>query len=244
MAARLGCEKGGFKGGGGLEPNNKYDEKLLRILDSACRIFAKKGYHQASIRDVATETGVSPAGLYYYFKSKEELLFLILEARLGSLIDRVQDEAGGIEDPALRLKTIVACHLRHFESHRESMRVLVHEWESLSGSYDHQIRSLMRQYAELVIQTLKELSPRRSIEDLRAAAFGLFGMLTWVDQWHRPDRDLPMDSLADRFSEILLQGFVPEAQTLPAPEKPEDSEPAEAWSKKNAASSILSGPGF
>jgi len=227
-----------------LERNKKYDDKLLRILDGACRVFAKKGYHHASIRDVATETGVSPAGLYYYFKSKEELLFLILEARLGSLLDRVQDEASGIEDPALRLKTIIACHLKHFETHRESMRVLVHEWETLSGSSGHQIRSLMRQYAELVIQTLKELSPQKSIKDLRAAAFGLFGMLTWVDQWHRPGRDLPLESLADRFSEILLGGFAPEAPTSPAPEKPEESEPAKAWSKKNAASSILSGPGF
>ena len=83
-----------------LGRNEKYDEKLLRILDSACRIFAKKGYHHASVRDVAAETGVSPAGLYYYFKSKEELLFLILEARLGSLLDRIQAQAGDIEDPA------------------------------------------------------------------------------------------------------------------------------------------------
>jgi AcrR family transcriptional regulator len=244
MTARVGFAKGSIKGGGSLERNKRYDEKLLLILDSACRIFAKKGYHQASIRDVASETGVSPAGLYYYFKSKEELLFLVLEARMGSLLDLVRAEAGEIEDPAARLKTIVACHLAHLEKHQEGMRALAQDWEVLSGSFGQQIRSLMREYAELVTRTLKEISPQTSPRDLRAATFGLFGMLNWVDQWHRPGRDLPMETLAVRFSEILLGGIMADAPTPREREKPEESEPAGAWSKKNAASSILSGPGF
>jgi len=227
-----------------LERKKKYDEKLLRILDSACRLFAKKGYHQASIRDIAAETGVSPAGLYYYFKSKEELLFLILDARLGSLLDRVQAEAGDIEDPATRLKTIVACHLAHLQKHQEGMRVLAQEWEALSGSFDLQIRGLMREYVELVSRTLEELSPQMSEKDLRATTFGLLGMLNWVDQWHRPGKDLPLEILAVRYSEILLGGIMTDAPAPPSPEKAEESEPAKAWAKKDAASSILSGPGF
>jgi AcrR family transcriptional regulator len=227
-----------------LERKKRYDDKLLQILDSACLIFAEKGYHKASMRDVATETGVSPAGLYYYFKSKEELLFLIVEARLTSLMDRVQEESSPIEDPALRLQTIVSCHLSQFEKHREGMRVLVREWETLSGSFGHEIRGLMREYAELVIRTLSEISPRRSLKETRAAAFGLFGMLTWVDQWHRPEKDLPLDALADRFSEILLGGFVAGAHPSSTQEERTETEAAKAWSKKNTKSSILSGPGF
>jgi AcrR family transcriptional regulator len=227
-----------------LERQKRYDEKLVRILDGACRVFAEKGYHDASIRDVATETGVSPAGLYYYFKSKEELLFLILEARLTSLMERLQEDALSIQDPAERLKRIVACHMAHVHRYREGMTVLVREWQTLSGTFGKDIRRLMREYVEELIQTLKEISPRRSRKELRAAAFGLFGMLNWVDQWHRPDRDLPLDVLADRFSEILLRGVAADTSPpLPAKDS-QEAATASDWSKKSTKSSILSGPGF
>ncbi|MBA3246449.1 MAG: helix-turn-helix transcriptional regulator, partial [Pyrinomonadaceae bacterium] len=55
----------------------RYDQKLEFILRTAARIFAEKNYHSTSMRDISRETNVSLAGLYYYCKSKEELLFLI-----------------------------------------------------------------------------------------------------------------------------------------------------------------------
>jgi AcrR family transcriptional regulator len=215
-----------------LDRKKKYDEKLLMILDSACGIFAKKGYHNASVRDVAAATGVSPAGLYYYFQSKEDLLRLILETSLSSLMDRIRDEVVGIEDPAIRLRAIIRAHLAHFEKNGKEMRVLVHEWEALSGVLGKGIRDLMREYARVVSLTLQELSPQKTRLELRAATFGLFGMLTWVDQWYRPGRDLPLDLLAEEFAGIFLGGVL--SGTPATPE----------WSKKNSASSMLSGPGF
>jgi AcrR family transcriptional regulator len=227
-----------------LERHTRYDEKLARILDSACEIFAQKGYHNASVRDVAAATGVSPAGLYYYFESKEELLHLILDSCLVALMERVRDRAMGIQDPSFRLKTIVRVHLAHYEAYRTQMKVLIHEWETLSGSFGEDIRRLMREYARLVVRTFKEISPHSDSRDLRAAAFGLFGMLTWVDKWHRPGRDLPMDQLADRFTDIYLKGFLAAESWAAIPEDGEKSGTAQEWSRKDRTSSILSGPGF
>jgi len=227
-----------------LEYQNRYDEKLTRILDRACDIFAQKGFHNTSVRDVASATGVSPAGLYYYFKSKEELLHLILDSCLVSLMEGVGDRAMGIQDPSIRLKAIVRVHLAHYEAHRTQMKVLIHEWETLSGSFGEDIRRLMREYARLVVRTFKEISPESDSRDLRAAAFGLFGMLTWVDKWHRPERDLPMDLLADRFTEIYLKGFLASESWAGKGEGTEKSGPANEWTRKNRTSSMLSGPGF
>ncbi|MFH1762676.1 MAG: TetR/AcrR family transcriptional regulator [Gemmatimonadota bacterium] len=190
----------------------KFDQKLLLILDSACGIFAKKGYHNASVRDVAAATNVSPAGLYYYFQSKEDLLRLILESCLSSLLDRIREDVVGIEDPAIRLRAIVRAHLAHLENNGKEMRVLVREWEALSGPLGDEIRGLMREYARVVIRTFQELSPDRSLGELRAATFGLFGMLNWVDQWYRPGQDLPLNLLADQFAGIFLGGCVSDHQ--------------------------------
>ncbi len=227
-----------------MDRKKKYDEKLLLILDSASGIFAKKGYHNASIRDVAAATGVSPAGLYYYFESKEELLRLILETCFSTLMETIRGEVVGIEDPALRLRAIIRAHLAHFETNGKEMRVLVHEWEALSGPFGEEIRSLMREYVKVVTQTFKDLTPEKTANELRAATFGLFGMLTWVDQWYRPGRDLPLDLLADQFTGIFLGGLLSGPRTDPKPKTSEAEEPAREWSKKNSTSSILSGPGF
>lgn len=226
-----------------MQRKNKYDEKLLRILDSACEIFAQKGYHNASVRDVASATGVSPAGLYYYFESKEELLHLILEACLAPLMDRIKEDICDIQDPALRLRAIVGAHLAHFDGHQKEMRVLVHEWQALTGPFGESIRRLMRDYARIVIRTFKELSPEKGSKELRASAFGLFGMLTWVDQWYSPGRDLPLDQLADRFAGFLLAG-VAETTTPSARKKETKDKPDPAWSEGDSTSTILSGPGF
>jgi hypothetical protein len=127
------------------------------------------------------------------------------------------------------------------------MRVLVHEWQTLSGPLGEEIRKLMWEYVALVIRTFRRLSPDKSSQELRAAAFGLFGMLTWVDQWYRPERDLPMEVLADQFSEIFLQGFFSGGGQAPSADETEEKEEeaaAEAWAKLSSSFAILSGPGF
>jgi AcrR family transcriptional regulator len=227
-----------------LDRQQKYDDKLLLIVDRACSIFAEKGYHNASVRDVASATGVSPAGLYYYFQSKEELLHLILESGLSSLMDRIREDILEIQDPADRLRAIVRSHLAHFEKNGKEMRVLVHEWRALSGSFSEDIRRLMREYARVVTRTLQELSPDRTRGELRAATFGLFGMLTWVDQWYRPERDLPLDLLAGQFAGIFLDGIRSNPRTALAPGIAGSEDPARGWVEKNSTSSLLSGPGF
>jgi AcrR family transcriptional regulator len=227
-----------------MERKKKSDEKLSLILDHASRIFAEKGYHAASVRDVATATGVSPAGLYYYFQSKEELLHLILDGCLSSLIRRIRNDAAEIKNPAARLKAIIKIHLDQFRSSGPEMKVLVREWDVLSGPFGTGIRKLMRDYTQIVIRTFKELSPEKSSKELRAAAFGLFGMLTWVDQWYRPKRDLSLDRLAEEFTSIFLGHFLSGSPGGAGGVNTEEDSSSGKWTKKNPASSILSGPGF
>ena len=74
--------------------------------------------------------------------------------------------------------------------------------------------------------------------------FGLFGMLTWVDQWYRPGKDLSLDLLAQQFSSIFLGEFVAADPAGTGASPSGESDPARHWSQESSASSILSGPGF
>src|SRR5215475_12352716 len=117
------------------EAQSKYDQRLVFVLKTAAAIFAQKGYHSTSIRDIARATGMSLSGLYYYFKGKEELLFLIQDYCFGTLIETCENLLEGVEDPIARLKLLIENHLNYFVNNMNEMKVLSHEANSISGTF-------------------------------------------------------------------------------------------------------------
>lgn len=184
-----------------------YDEKLSRILQTAAASFADKGYHDTSIRDISKATGVSLSGLYYYFRSKEELLFLIMDHCFGTVLEDAQVLLAEEKEPERRLRLFIENHLRYFASNMKEMKVLSHEATSLTGEYRRLVNARKRQYTDLCIQILTELSPPQSPIDARPAAFFLFGMMNWIYNWYRPERDSPVTELAENMSQLFLHGF-------------------------------------
>jgi AcrR family transcriptional regulator len=183
-----------------------YDEKLATILRAAAAVFAEKGYHQASIRDISRATGVSLSGLYYYVRSKEELLFLIQDHCFGTVLENVERLLGGETDPRRRLRLFVENHVRFFVNNMREMKVLSHEADSLSGEYRRRVQAKKKKYTDLCMSILEELRPADSPIDPRVATFALFGMLNWIYNWYHPGRDVPVAELADGFSRLFLQG--------------------------------------
>jgi TetR/AcrR family transcriptional regulator, cholesterol catabolism regulator len=191
-----------------------YDEKLESILRTAARIFAEKGYHQASIRDIARATGVSLSGLYYYFDSKEELLFLIQDHAFGTLIGNLERNLEAVEEPHRRLRVLMENHLRYFIDAKDEMKVLSHESESLTGDYRKRVNAKKHRLSEIAADILRDLRPAGSI-DLRVATFSLFGMMNWLYNWHRPANDPPVEKLVDDMYQIFLNGYLPDGVTAP-----------------------------
>lgn len=192
-----------------------YDEKLESILRTSAAIFAEKGYHQASIRDIARATRVSLSGLYYYFQSKEELLFLIQDHAFGTLLQNLERMLEGVKDPHRRIRLLIENHLRYFVHNMAEMKVLSHESDSLSGEFRDRVAAKKRRLSEIATEILQELRPNEDL-DLRVSVFGLFGMMNWLYNWYRPDRDVPVERLAEDISRIFLGGYLQEGAPLPA----------------------------
>jgi AcrR family transcriptional regulator len=197
------------------DERSAYDEKLESILRTAARIFAEKGYHQASIRDIARATGVSLSGLYYYFDSKEELLFLIQDHAFGTLLANLERNLAGVGDPHRRLRILMENHLRYFIDAKAEMKVLSHESESLGGDYRRRVNDKKRRLSDTAMEILRELRPDGGI-DLRVATFSLFGMMNWLYNWHRPGLDAPVETLVEDMYRIFLNGYLPDGAQVPA----------------------------
>lgn len=189
------------------EPRRGYDDKLALILRTAAAIFADKGYHDSSIRDISRATGISLSGLYYYFRSKDELLFLIQDHCFGVVLESAREKLAAESDPETRLRLLVENHLRFFVDNMKEMKVLSHEASSLTGDYYRLVNAKKRQYTDLCIGVLTDLAPQADPAERRIAAFSLFGMMNWIYNWYNPERDVPVAELANNMSQLFLQGY-------------------------------------
>ncbi len=189
------------------EERTNYDEKFALILRTAAAIFADKGYHRASIRDISRASGISLSGLYYYFKSKHELLYLIQDHCFGTLIANLEQLLDGVEDPNRRLYLFVENHLRFFVANMKEMKVLSHEAGSLEGEYHQRVSAKKRRYTDLCMGIIEELGADGDQVEPRVAVFSLFGMLNWIYNWYRPDRDVPVSELAEEMTRLFLSGL-------------------------------------
>jgi AcrR family transcriptional regulator len=89
-----------------LAPATRFDRRLAEILAHATEVFCKKGYEGASMRDLSRASGMSLAGLYYYFESKERLLYLIQKHTFTTIVQRLKARLEGVTDPELRIRIL------------------------------------------------------------------------------------------------------------------------------------------
>jgi TetR/AcrR family transcriptional regulator, cholesterol catabolism regulator len=190
------------------EARRAYDDKLALILRTAAAIFADKGYHDSSIRDISRATGISLSGLYYYFRSKDELLFLIQDHCFGVVLESAQQALRSETDPETRLRLFIENHLRFFVNNMKEMKVLSHEAGSLTDDFKRIVNAKKRQYTDLLVQVFRELVPTADEAGRRVAAFSLFGMMNWIYNWYNPERDVPVAELARNMCQLFLFGYL------------------------------------
>lgn len=189
------------------------ERKLDHLLAVAAELIADRGFEAASIRDVGRRAGLSLAGMYYYFGSKEGLLHQIQYRTFESLLQAQEREAAQPGTAEERFRRLLAGHLRFFHRHPNEMKVCTYEFESLSGEFLRDTEELRRRYyhlmADVVAQLMNGGKPVRGPESARSRHVTLFvfGMLNWVFMWYDPAKDAPVEQLGEEMYELLMQGI-------------------------------------
>lgn len=184
-----------------------YDHRLDRLLDTAARVFAAKGYHPTSMRDLARATGMSLAGMYYYVKGKDELLFLIQERCFSRVLTGAQEAVGADGDPVDRLSRFIYHHITFFARHMSEMKVLSHEADALSAARREVIDRLKRRYVNMLRRLIGAIEPSgEGAPDTRVAAYALFGMMNWTYTWYDPKGPVTPEALARQMTQLFLHG--------------------------------------
>jgi TetR/AcrR family transcriptional regulator, cholesterol catabolism regulator len=187
----------------------RFDQRLAVILSHATDIFCKKGYEGASMRDLSRASGMSLAGLYYYFESKERLLFLIQKHTFTTIVQNLKTRLEGVVDAEQKVRLFILNHLEYFLANQAAMKVLSHESESLKNGFASELATIKREYYRICVRFMEELNRERELQvSTRIAVLSLFGMMNWIYTWHNPRVDADAKQLARGMGDIFLKGVL------------------------------------
>ena len=188
-------------------PATRFDRRLSEILSHATDVFCRKGYEGASMRDLSRASGMSLAGMYYYFESKERLLFLIQKHTFSTIVQRLKARLEGVSDCEQRIRIFILNHLEYFLANQQAMKVLSHEAEALKNGFASEISTIKRQYYRICVGMLDDLKRERGLQfSTRIAVLGLFGMMNWIYTWHNPRVDADAEHIASEMGDLFMRG--------------------------------------
>ena len=188
-------------------PATRFDRRLGEILAHATDVFCEKGYEGASMRDLSRATGMSLAGLYHYFRSKERLLYLIQKHTFTTIVEELKLRLEGVTDPERRIRIFIQNHLEYFVANQSGLKVLSHEDEALKNGLGSKIAAIKREYYRNCIGLMEELKRAHKLDfNSRTAVMSLFGMINWIYTWYNPRVDGNAEQLARDMGDIFLRG--------------------------------------
>ena len=194
----------------------RHDEKLVHLLTCAARLFAEEGYDKTSIRRVARAASMSMPGLYYYVRSKEELLFLIQYHTFGVLAEELEGIVNEPGTPQAHLERLVESHVRYLVDHLPELKVCTTELDTLEGEFYSRVLERRQRYFELtraLLGRLRAVDGGARVEPSLATLY-LFGMLNWIVMWFDPERNDPSE-LSESVVQLFLGGYRRHAEGTP-----------------------------
>jgi AcrR family transcriptional regulator len=150
---------------------------------------------------------MSLSGLYYYFESKEKLLYLIQKETFTTIVERLRERLDAVSDPEQRIRSFIRNHLEYFLANRKAMKVLSHEADVLKNGFGAEVAAIKREYYRICLGLLDDFKRQRKLDfSSRLAVLSLFGMMNWIYTWYNPRVDADADEIASKMGDIFLRG--------------------------------------
>jgi len=184
-----------------------YDDKRAAILAGAAKLFAADGFDRTSMNDIAQALGLSKALLYHYYRAKDELLFDVIRAHLGDLVEAV----AAADDPyaapearfAVMISTIIDCYRDADSNHKVQINHLAH----LPADQQAELKGYERRLVEIMSTVVRKLHPRLHPAKIRPMTMTIFGALNWKYMWFRENGPMTHAAYAALLTRLFLAGI-------------------------------------
>ena len=180
--------------------------RRARILAAAARLFRTQGFERTTVRQIADAVGLQSGSLFHHFKSKEAILLAVMEDGVRQAIAAADRVLAAARTPPERFRALVRAHLETLLGPaKDALAVLLYEWRALSPAAQARLIALRDAYEARWQQVLDELAREgRAPQDTRLYRRYLLGALNWAHEWYRPNGDLSVAELAERFAAFTL----------------------------------------
>jgi len=187
--------------------NNKYH----LILDAAVKVFARQGFYQSTVAQIAKEAGVADGTIYLYFKNKDDILVNFFDYKTKQVFERFRAEVDKAESGLDKLRNLIRRHLAEFQRDRDMAilyQVGTHQIDRLA---EDQIREMSKMYQDLVSEIVEvgqqEGGIRKDLYVGLVKRFILGGVDEVINTWLHSESDYDLVSMADPLVELFIRGI-------------------------------------
>lgn len=189
-------------------------DKPQQIIEAAIRVFARNGYYNSRVSDIAREAGIASGTIYLYFRTKDEILVTLFREKMAEWVAHVRREIASESDPIARVRRLVALHFTVLESNPDLAEVVQVELRQghkfFRGASAHEVSA----YFELISSLLEEGVAAGAIRDdvpIKLATKMLFGAMDQLaTSWVLGKRAYRLTDAADAVASIFLKGVTPD----------------------------------
>jgi TetR/AcrR family transcriptional regulator, cholesterol catabolism regulator len=180
------------------------------ILEAAAQVFRQKGFHGASMANIAEAVNLQKASLYHHVSSKQEILFELLDRALELLLERISPIAGLNLPADQRLCRMIQEYLQILAENTDLSAVLLFEHRSLEDRQHARHIPNRDKFENLWREVLKDGVHTRQFvcDDIPVTVRAILGILNWTITWYSPNGPLTVQQIADQYSNLLLNGLM------------------------------------
>jgi len=189
---------------------SRHHRRRTEVIDAAAAVFAQKGYHGATTKDISRALGLRQGSLYYYFTSKEaaleEVCRIGIRDHLENLIKIVSSDVGAAE----KVRLAIMNHLRPIRDRGDYVRVFLFSRRHLPAPVRDTLNETIHRYEELLESIFREGVERGDFHadlDCRLAVLGLLGMCNDVVTWYGKEPGQDIESIGAEYTRLMLQGI-------------------------------------
>jgi TetR/AcrR family fatty acid metabolism transcriptional regulator len=193
--------------GNRIEKNNKYHQ----ILEAAVRIFARQGFHQSTIAQIAKEAGVADGTIYLYFKNKDDILVQFFSHRAKQVFESFREEVDRGQTSLDKLRNLINRHLTEFQRDRNGAVVYQVETHQSSRLAEEQIKEMSQMYRDLISEIVEQGQQEGQIrKDLYVGLVKRF-IIGAVDEvintWLHSNGEYDLVSMTEPLVELFIRGI-------------------------------------
>jgi AcrR family transcriptional regulator len=182
--------------------------RRAEILRSAVAAFRRRGYHGASVDEIARTLGMTKGNLYYYFRNKEEILFFCHDWSLDILLDRLGEvqKEGGPPDRRLRRLIVAFVHMIIDELHGTALTL---DLQALSPAHLKRVIAKRDRFDRGLRKIIEDgiASGAFAPGDPKLLTFAVLGAANWITRWYDPKGRATSDEIGNAFADFLLRGL-------------------------------------